>query len=250
MDQPLIARLQKDKPLLGTLLTTDSTELAEALTLAGWGWFFIDLEHSAMQFSAAQRVIQAIAARAYTVIRVPDHTAGNIKKALDMGCDGIIVPLVNSATEASQIVSLSKYSPLGERSVGIGRAQGYGIKFQEYIQSANQHVAVIVQIEHREAIENLDTILQVKGIDGIFVGPYDLSASMGLMGQVSHPDVAAAIAKVRERCRSKEIPFGIYCATAEKAALEIKEGCKLVAIGTDLSHAVKSASDTIKQFQS
>lgn len=233
--------LKKEKPLVGTLLTVDPTEVAEALALSGFDWIFIDLEHGSLSIHDAQRALQAIANRCFTLVRVPDGTLENIKRVLDMGCDGIIVPMVNTEAYARRIVAFSKYPPLGERSVGIGRAHGYGLRFTEYLETANEHTAVIVQIEHRDGVANVEQIAAVPGIDALFVGPYDLSNSMGLVGQVYHPGVVAAIDTVRGACARNHMAMGIFCTTAEQARSEVKAGVRLVAVGADISLMTNSA---------
>ncbi len=238
--------LKDGTPLIGTLLTVDSTEVAEALALVGFDWIFIDLEHGSLSIHDAQRALQAIANRCFTLVRVPDGTPENIKRVLDMGCSGIIVPMVNSEAYARKIVALSKYPPVGERSVGIGRAQGYGLRFTEYLEVANEQTAVVVQIEHRDAVADVDQIVGVPGIDALFVGPYDLSNSMGLVGQVNHPDVRAAIDKVRAACERTNLSMGIFCSTADQARKEIKAGVKLVAVGADISLMTDSARSALE----
>src|SRR5260370_41317029 len=138
--------LQGGKPMVGTLRTGPSPEVAEALALLGFDWLFIDLEHGSLSIKDAQAAIQAVANRTFTLVRVPDGTPENIKRVLDTGCSGVIVPMVSSESYARKIVALAKYPPLGERSVGLGRAQGYGLRFTEYLASANAQTAVIVQI--------------------------------------------------------------------------------------------------------
>jgi 2-keto-3-deoxy-L-rhamnonate aldolase RhmA len=241
--------LRGGKPIIGTLLTVASPEVAEALALLGFDWIFIDLEHGSLSIKDAQMAIQAVASRSLTLVRVPDGTPENIKRVLDTGCSGIIVPLVSSESYARKIVALAKYPPLGERSVGLARAQGYGLRFTEYLASANAQTAVIVQIEHRDAIPNVDQILAVPGIDALFVGPYDLSNSMGLVGQVGHPDVVAAIDKVRAACVRENLPMGIYCSTADLARNEIKAGARMVAVGTDILHMANSARSTLEALR-
>jgi 2-keto-3-deoxy-L-rhamnonate aldolase RhmA len=241
--------LQAGKPLIGTLLTVASPEVAEALALLGFDWIFIDLEHGSLSIKDAQTAIQAVANRSHTLVRVPDGTPENIKRVMDTGCSGIIVPMVSSESYARRIVALAKYPPLGERSVGLGRAQGYGLRFTEYLSSANAATAVIVQIEHRDAIANVDQILAVPGLDAVFVGPYDLSTSMGLVGQVSHPDVAAAIDKVRAACARTNSPMGIYCSNTDQARNEIKAGARMVAVGTDIMHMANSAQSTLEELR-
>ena len=241
--------LQDGKPLIGTLLTVASTEIAEALALLGFDWIFIDLEHGSLSIHDAQRAIQAVAGRSFTLVRVPDGTPENIKRVLDTGCSGIIVPMVSSESYARRIVALAKYPPLGERSVGLGRAQGYGLRFTEYLPVANAQTAVVVQIEHRNAIPNVDQILAVPGIDAVFVGPYDLSNSMGLVGQVNHADVAAAIDKVRAACARTNSPMGIYCSNADQARNEIRAGVRMVAVGTDIMHMANSARSALEAIR-
>lgn len=241
--------LRESKPLIGTLVTTASTEVSEVLALAGFDWLFIDLEHGSLSIHDAQRAIQAVAGRSYTVVRVADATAENVKRVLDTGCDGIIAPHVNSASDARRIVALAKYPPLGERSVGLGRAQGYGLTFADYIASANARTVVIVQIEHKDGVANVDEILRVPGIDAIFVGPYDLSGSMGILGQVSDARVLEAIEKVRAAGAASKMTFGIYCATAEQASAAIKTGARLVAVGTDLMHMANSVRTVLKTIR-
>jgi 2-dehydro-3-deoxyglucarate aldolase/4-hydroxy-2-oxoheptanedioate aldolase len=238
--------LRENKPLIGTLLTTASPEAAEVLALAGFDWLFIDLEHGSLSIQDAQRAIQAVAARCFTLVRVPDTTAENIKRVLDTGCDGVIAPHVNSASEVRQIMALAKYPPDGERSAGLGRAQGYGLNFADYIASANSQTVVVVQIEHKDGAANVNEILQVQGVDALFVGPYDLSGSMGILGQVSDPRVMAAINKVRAACAASNVPFGIFCAVAEQASSAIKTGARLVAVGTDLLHMANSARTVLE----
>ena len=241
--------MQDGKPLIGTLLTVASPEVAEALALLGFDWIFIDLEHGSLSILDAQRAIQAVANRSFTLVRVPDGTPENIKRVLDTGCSGIIVPMVSSESYARRIVALAKYPPLGERSVGLGRAQGYGLRFAEYLPVANAQTAVVIQIEHRDAVTNVDQILTVPGIDAVFVGPYDLSSSMGLVGQVNHADVAAAIDKVRAACARTSSTMGIYCSNADQARNEIKAGVKLVAVGTDIMHMASSAKSVLETLR-
>jgi 2-dehydro-3-deoxyglucarate aldolase/4-hydroxy-2-oxoheptanedioate aldolase len=241
--------LRQNKTLIGTLVTTSSPEVAEVLALAGFDWLFIDLEHGSLSMQDAQRVIQVVAGRCFTVVRVPDATAENVKRVLDTGCDGIIAPHVNSADEARQIVALAKYPPDGERSVGLSRAQGYGLNFADYISTANAQTIVIVQIEHKNAVNNIDQILQVQGIDALFIGPYDLSGSMGLLGQVSDTKVVAAIDKVHSACARSNMPLGIFCTTAEQASAAVKTGAHIVAVGTDLMHMANSARTALESIR-
>jgi len=246
MSASLKDALRDRNPMLGTILTVASPEVAEVLAQVGFDWLFVDLEHGSLSLRDAQMAVQAVAGRCFTVVRVADATAENIKRVLDTGCDGIIVPHINSAADARRIVALAKYPPIGERSVGLGRAQGFGLNFSEYLNSANARIVIIVQIEHKDGVANVEQILAVPEIDAIFVGPYDLSGSMGLLGQVSHVNVSDAIEKVRRACKTAKSPFGIFCSNGEQACGEIRMGAGMVAIGTDLLHMANSAQSVLQ----
>lgn len=246
---PFRKRLTQKEPLLGTLLTLSSPELAEVLALTGLDWLFIDLEHSTMDASAAQAILQAVAGRVDCLIRVPLNDEVWIKKALDTGATGIIVPQVNTVAEAERVVRSSRYPPQGARSVGLARAHGYGADLQGYLSRANAEVVVVVQAEHILAVQNIEALAAVEGIDAILVGPYDLSNSMGLVGQVEHPDVQAAIAHVRQVCQARGMPLGIFTASVEWAAAFLAQGYNLLAVSTDallVSQAVKEIVQRLK----
>ena len=232
------------------MVTIGSPEVAEVLAQCGYDWLFLDLEHGSFEPSAVQAMLQAIAPECNALVRIPECSATWFKKALDCGADGVIVPLVNTADEARRAVEFAKYPPLGARSVGIARAHGYGMRFTEYVESANESVALIIQIEHVRAVENIDAILATPGIAGVLVGPYDLSASLGLMGQVQHASVRESIALIRGKCREKGIPVGGFSLTVEGATEAIRNGCSFVAIGTDMTLLSNAAQDSLAQLRS
>lgn len=243
-------RLRQRDSLIGPLISLGSPEVAEIFALLGYDWMWIDLEHTPLSLERAQSHIQAIAGRAGTIVRVPWNGPVYIKHALDLGCDGVMVPQVRTAEEARQAVAASKYPPSGIRSVGIARAQQYGLTLQEYVTGANDRVAVILQIEHVDAIPNISDILQVPGVDGIIVGPYDLSASMGMPGQINHPDVVAVIDSIATECKKCEIAWGAFAPGVASAKAHISRGATLIALGTDTIHlgnAARSALAEIKQ---
>ena len=244
------SRLRSPEALLGTLISLDSPELALILRRAGFAWFFLDLEHSALlDLKSAQRVIEVLQPEAYAVIRVPDASETSIKQALDTGCDGIIVPHVATREDAVRVVERARYPPAGKRSVGIARAQGYGAHFQEYLARAADNVAVIAQIEDVDGVRNIEEILDVDGIDAVFVGPYDLSGSMGLLGQLSHPDLIGLVDRVRKSCLDRGTPFGIFCPTPSAAKAELDEGATLLAIGSDAGHAAAGAAAVLGELR-
>ena len=229
----LRSRLRAGETLLGTMVTLNSPAVVEILGAVGFDWLFLDAEHAPYAAADLQLLMQAAGPSLPCLVRLAAGDEVSIKKALDAGAAGVIVPLVNRAEEAAQVVRHAKYSPQGTRGVGIGRAHGYGLNFQAYVETANEETAVIVQAEHIRAVENIEAIVAVPGIDGILIGPYDLSASLGLIGQVGHPTVVDAIRRVTEACRNAGIALGIFGVTADAVKPYLDEGYTLIVAGVD-----------------
>jgi 2-keto-3-deoxy-L-rhamnonate aldolase RhmA len=233
---PLTRRLTDGTPLIGILTTLDSPEAAEALALSGVDWLFVDAEHSpGLDPGAVLRIAQAVAGRCYTVARVPGNDDGWIKKVLDAGVDGVIVPHVGSRADARHAVAAAKYPPLGRRSAGLARAHGYGADVPGYLARANETTALVVQIEDVDGVANAAEIISEPGVDAVLIGPYDLSGSMGRPGRVDDPEVRAAIDGVVARCRAAGTPVGIFAATPGAARAELDRGITFLAVGTELS---------------
>ena len=242
-------RLRQNDLLLGTMLTLPSPEIAEIVADCGFDWLFMDGEHSTLSTLDWQRMLQAVGGRCASIIRVAANTEREIKKFLDIGADGIIVPQVNSAEQARYAVSCCKYPPKGIRGVGLARAQGYGRNFADYMKTANVSTAVIVQAEHIDAVENIGSIVEVEGIDAVFIGPYDLSASMGLTGQVDHPDVVAAIDRVGQACRQRNLALGYFGTTAESVQGHMAQGYHLICAGVDAGIVSSGAEQILQQLK-
>ena len=243
-------RIKQRKPLIGTIQALDSPEVTEILASVGFDWLWLDLEHSAIDIKGGQRLLQAAGSKIPCIVRVPSGDEVWIKKILDTGPAGIIIPQVKSALQAAAIVRFSRYSPLGSRSVGLSRAHGYGLGFKEYIEQANETVSLILQIEHIDAVNDIEAIVKVPGIDALLVGPYDLSASMGKIGQVNDPEVQKQIEKVRKTCLKANIPLGIFTTNPNDVNTFIEKGYTLIAVGIDtlfLGQILKQTLDSIKQ---
>ena len=165
---------------------------------------------------------------------MPVRGEAPIKKVLDLGADGVIVPQVNTAAQAAEVVAHARYAPDGSRGVGLARAHGYGYRFQEYVDSANDRIAVIVQAEHADAVENIDEIVKVDGVDAVLLGPYDLAASLGKMGQVDDPVVTQAIDRVTQACLDVDMPLVIFCVTADAVRPYMERGYRLIVAGVDV----------------
>jgi 2-dehydro-3-deoxyglucarate aldolase/4-hydroxy-2-oxoheptanedioate aldolase len=240
-------RLRDGTPLIGALLQMPLPEVAEIYAEAGYDWLFIDLEHSPMDARAALGLLAAVDGRVPCVVRVPANDEAAIKKALDIGATGVIVPLVNDAAAARLAVGRCKYPPAGIRSVGVTRAQRFGFTLEAYMDAANDDIAVIVQIEHAEAVRNIDAILDVPGIDAVFVGPFDLSGSMGKPGAIDDPEVQAAITEVTRACERRGVARGVYAHTPAHARRYLAEGYRMIGLCTDYILLARAASAALAE---
>lgn len=227
----------KDSSLtVGSWITLADQSLTEIMASSGFDWLAIDMEHSAITISEAQKLIRVIALSGVTpLVRVGGNNPYFIKQAMDAGSHGVIVPMVNSRKEAIDAVDAVKYPPYGKRGVGLARAQGYGLDFNGYRLWQQKNSVVIAQIEHIDAVNNLEDILGVDGIDGSIIGPYDLSASLGYPGEFNRKEVAEAIARYKKVCKSLRKPAGFHVIPPDAGAVnrKIKEGFKFVALSLD-----------------
>lgn len=234
-------RLTRGDVFIGAFICLPSPESAELFAEIGYDWLVIDSEHGPFDALTAQRMLQAVGRRCPCIVRVPSNEDVWIKKALDIGAAGVLVPLVDSPETAVRVAHACRYAPEGTRGMGLARAQRYGVGFQEYVAGANRGIAVIVQAEHIKAVDRIEAIAAVPGIDAIFVGPYDLSASMGKPGQVRDPEVQAAIRRVRDAALRAGRRLGIYCSDAESARGFVRQGFTLIGMSTDLNYLSQSA---------
>jgi 2-keto-3-deoxy-L-rhamnonate aldolase RhmA len=242
-------KLRKGRPQIGTLVSLGSPSIAEVLSRCGFDWLWIDMEHSPLSLEQTQSLIQAKEKTCTALVRLPSNDEVWIKRVLDLGADGIIVPHVSTAAEAEMAVTASKYPPTGTRSVGLSRAQCFGMDFASYLHEANDRLAVILQIEHVEGVRNIDSILKVPGVDGIIIGPYDLSGSYGKTGQLQDPEVKQAMKTVNEACKRHHIPLGVFALTPEQGQQYLKLGYQLVSVGVDIHYlwtAAKAGLESLK----
>jgi len=248
MKESFRRRLKRGDPLIGTLVTLASLETAEIMAEAGFDWLFVDMEHSTLDPPQVQAILQCVGERVDCVLRVPLNDEIWIKKALDAGAAGILVPQVNSIEDARRAVRYSKYPLQGSRSVGMGRAHGYGAKSQAYLDQANNNIAVIIQAENIETVKNIEAIITVEGIDAVLIGPYDLSASMGLMGQVDNLEVQAAIESIRQICQAHGMPLGIFATKVERAKAYLQQGYNLIACSGDTLMLAQAAVEIANEL--
>lgn len=239
------------QPLLGTWLSSASPLLAEAAGLAGFDWGVIDMEHGPLDLGDVVRLLQAVAAtRLVPVVRVPWNDMVTIKRVLDAGATTLLVPFVQNAAEAAQAVAATRYPPQGVRGMaGMTRAAGFGTQ-ADYFANANRRVGVIVQVETLAALSQLEAIAAVDGVEAVFIGPADLSGSMGLGGRANHPQVTSAMADAARRCRALGKPIGTIGVEPEVVAQYRAAGFDFLAVGSDIGLFVQAAQRSIAALRS
>ena len=237
---------------IGSWITIGNPSIAEIMADAGFDWLCVDLEHTITDYSEAQQLILAIQSKGIKAfVRVGDNNPRIIKRVLDAGADGIIVPSVNSALEAKKAVDAIKYPPEGNRGVGLARAQGYGFNFDTYRDVIAKEVKLIVQIEHINALKELDAIIQTDGVDGTFIGPYDLSGSIGKPGQWNEPEVKEAIKIYEEKANKYDKLMGFHIVPPDYTLVEekINKGYNFIAFGFDAMFLGTIVRDQLKMLK-
>jgi 2-keto-3-deoxy-L-rhamnonate aldolase RhmA len=241
-------RLRKGETLVGTILSLGLPSVAEMLSRCGFDWLWIDMEHAPLSLEQVQQFLQAKSETCPAFVRIPANDEVWIKRVLDLGADGIIVPQVKTAAEAERAVSASKYPPTGIRSVGLARASQFGMNSASYIDEANEKLLVILQIEHHEGVKNVESIVKTPGVDAIIIGPYDLSGSFGKLGQINDPEVQQAISEIKKACELHAMPLGIFALQPEHGKSYLSQGFKLLALGIDAHYlwtAAKAARESL-----
>jgi len=239
--------LSEGKAAIGTTLTIGHAETAELVGHANFDWVLIDTEHTPMGYESVQLCMQAMSfSRAVPLVRVAWNDLVLIKRALDIGAYGVIVPWVNSKDDAMRAVKAVRYSPAGLRGYGPRRA---AINDPDYVETANSEIYLGVQIETQAAIDSIDEILSVEGIDAALVGPWDLSLSLGIIGQLDSPKFNVAMEKIVSACKRHNLVAGMLAVDDVKRRLD--QGFRLLNVGTDyffLRNAVNSAAASARKI--
>ncbi len=244
-------KLRNNKLTVGTWVTIGHQSVIEILSTAGFEWITLDMEHSAIDYETAFNLIGHIQGNGMeALVRVSKNEEVAIKKVMDAGADGVIVPMIKNKEEAIKAVSYVKYPPIGKRGVGLSRAQKYGIDFMGYKKWTNNESVVIAQIEHIDAVHNLEQILNTDGIDGIIIGPYDLSASMGYPGEYERDEVKEALNKVVDTTIKMNKPLGFHVIESDYSKLEEKivEGHTFLAFSLDFFFLGDRAREEMKKL--
>ena len=242
-------KLKNNQLTIGSWVTIPSTDVVEIMSSADFEWLCVDMEHSSIDLEMAKLLILAIQSKGMkALVRVPKNEEIVIKRVLDSGADGVIIPMIKTKKEAVEAVEYVKYPPVGKRGVGLYRAQDYGIGFEKYKKWVEEESIIIAQIEHIEAVTNIEDILSVDGIDGTIVGPYDLSGSMGFPGEYYKEDVKQAIKKVELACKKHNKPYGFHVIESDPKKLQdrIDEGCTFLAYSLDFFFLGDSARAGMK----
>tara|TARA_Y100000590_G_C15712937_1_gene1010919 strand:- start:1969 stop:2718 length:750 start_codon:yes stop_codon:yes gene_type:complete len=214
-------KLKNGETLIGSWITFSDPSVAEVMANAGFDWLTIDLEHSSINIKQAEDLIRTIDLCGVSpLVRLTSNNSDLIKRVLDAGAKGIIVPMVKSLKDAKKAIDSAYYPPKGIRSFGLARAQRYGVGFEEYLQKSSDETIVIVQIEHIDALEELEEILSLESIDAYIIGPYDLSGSMGIPGQFDNEKYLDAIEFIRRTAERVNKPGGIHIVEPDIEAYE------------------------------
>lgn len=243
--------LSQGKRQIGCWMSFADSQIAEIMGTCGFDWLVIDGEHAPNDIRSIRDQLIALAASpSHPVVRVPVGETWMIKQVLDAGAQTVLVPIVESAEQARELVRACHYPPKGVRGVGAtaARATMFG-SVSEYIQTADQEVCLLVQVENRAGMAALDEILQVEGIDGVFIGPADLSTDMGHQGNSAHAAVRAAIADAITRIKAAGIAPGILGTTEEATRAYADMGAQFLAVGIDVMVLAKNARDLAAKWK-
>lgn len=234
------------QPPIGTWIMSASPLVAEAVGCAGFDFGVIDMEHSPLDLGDVVHLLQAVGnTKMVPVVRVPWNDAVTVKRVLDAGASTLLFPFVQNADEARRAVAATRYPPDGQRGMaGMSRASRFGTR-ADFVQSANREMGVIVQLESPEALDALDQIAAVPGVDALFVGPADLSAAMGYPGHAMHPAVMDRMTRAARRAADLGMPMGTLGGTTQVAAQYRAAGYSFVALGADLGLLMQAAHDAL-----
>jgi len=246
--------LMEDRPVVGSWINSASPIVAELMAASGFDFLTVDVEHSAVDLVQTQALFQAIRSGnpdCAPLVRLAGNSYAETKRYLDAGAAGVIAPFINTAEQAQELVRSVKYPPIGMRGVGFCRANVYGMKLKEAVAVANDETFVCVQIEHIEAVRNIDAILQVPGVDAVIIGPYDLSASMGLTARFDHPEVIEAIDVIGAACRRNGIAAGIHVVQPDIADVvrRYREGYRFIAYSLDITMLMNACIGGLREIR-
>jgi 4-hydroxy-2-oxoheptanedioate aldolase len=243
-------RLRTGRKTVGTFIQIAHPVMTEFVGKLGFDYVLIDSEHAAMHIETVQAMLQGLASTpTYGVVRIPTISPEYIAATLDAGADAILVPQVRTPEDVAAIQSAALYPPEGKRGIGPGRATGFGLRIFEKKVAPNRDTAVIIQIETKEAIENLEAILAFEFFDMVFVGPGDLSMNLGIFGEFSHPLLVEQVERVIKKAREYEKKVGIFAGNVEMAVHWLRQGVDLVTLNSELGLMAQFIKKNLEELQ-
>ncbi len=247
-------RLRTGETVIGSWINSGSPIIAELMAACGFDFLCVDVEHSAVDLPEVQQIFQAIRSgrpECAAMVRLHGVDYAFVKRYLDAGACGVVAPLVRTREEAALLVEAAKYPPEGLRSVGFCRANTYGLRLADEYARANNETLVVVQIEHIEAVRNIDAILSVAGIDAAFIGPYDLTASMGISADFDHPDYLGARDAILNACQRHNVTPGIHVVSPDPAEVKarVDEGFHFIAYSLDITMIATACTEGLASLR-
>jgi len=250
MQNSLKDKLGRGEVSIGTWITINSPDIVELVSGVGFDFLIFDMEHSPLTAESVQSLLQVMKTPTpVPLARVAWNDHVMIKLALDIGVSGLVIPLIKNEVDVKNAIQATKYPPQGTRGIGPRRASDFYRSFQDYFKEANTQLLTILQIEHVDAVEGLDKIiLEAKsssGVDAFFVGPADLSASMGLFGKYDHPEFKRVLDLILKKSNEAKIPVGIHAFSVEDAKKRASEGFKLIVVSSDVAIIGQAFAQTV-----
>ena len=243
------------KITIGSWITLGNVGIAEILANAGFDWLVVDLEHTTISLEQAGEIIRTIELSGVpSLVRLTSNDENQIKRVMDAGAQGIVVPMVKNTKDAASAVAATRYPPLGNRGVGLARAQQYGASFKEHLAwqaDINSGPIVVVQIEHIDAVDNLKEILSVSGVDAFIIGPYDLSCSMGIPGEFENPKFIKTMERIVKISGELNAVSGLHVVEPDKEKLNkaIEVGHKFIAYSVDIRMLDVAARNGLDEYR-
>ena len=245
MNGRLAEKIRRGEPTVGNWISLSDPDVVEMIAEVGYDFHTIDMEHSAITLDAIPdmaRAVDAASGGTEALVRLPENDPVSIKRVLDIGISGVVVPMVETPEEARRAVDATRYPPAGNRGVGPLRASRYGLEYGEYIETADERVLTIVQIESRTGLENVEEIAAVDGLDGLFVGPDDLSKDLGLFDRQDGPEMMTAVDRVVDTAHEADLAAGSLVTAPEDIERYVEAGMDFLNVGWDVGYVLDGAS--------
>lgn len=251
MGNKLKSLVQTGHPAIGSWIGFADPYCVELMADIGFDWLLIDAEHFPIDRHTLRTMLIAMKGSETTpVVRVPSNSLDYFQTALDIGAQGVVVPMVSSRGDAELAVRCCRYPPAGGRGFAPTRASRYFQDVESYAKRANDEIALIVQIETPEAVENIDEILAVPGIDGIFIGPSDLASFLNYPANIAHPEVKAVVDRLIDRACAQSMPYGLPSWSPEECLHYVERGARLMMVGSDLNFLATAARKRLSSTRS